>query len=42
MARRNDHSRDELRRMSLEAAETILAGEGAGALSVRRIAQSIG
>ena len=28
--------------MSLEAAEAILASEGAGALSVRRIAQSIG
>ncbi len=28
--------------MSLEAAEAILAAEGAGALSVRRIAQSIG
>jgi AcrR family transcriptional regulator len=28
--------------MSLEAAEAILAGEGSGALSVRRIAQSIG
>ena len=42
MARRNDHSRDELRKMSLEAAEDILSREGAGALSVRRIAQSIG
>jgi AcrR family transcriptional regulator len=42
VARRNDHSRDELRRMSLEAAEDILTREGAHALSVRRIAQSIG
>jgi AcrR family transcriptional regulator len=42
MARRNDHSRDEIRSMSLDAAEAILAREGAGALSVRRIAQSIG
>lgn len=42
MARRNDHSREELRSMSLEAAEQILATEGAQALSVRRIAQSIG
>lgn len=42
MARRNDHTREELRRMSLEAAENILAREGVGALSVRRIAHSIG
>jgi AcrR family transcriptional regulator len=42
VARRNDHSRDELRRMSLEAAEDILSHEGAHALSVRRIAQAIG
>ena len=42
MARRNDHTREELRRMSLEAAENILAHEGVGALSVRRIAHSIG
>ena len=42
MARRNDHSREELRRMSLEAAEDILTREGVHALSVRRIAKSIG
>jgi AcrR family transcriptional regulator len=42
VARRNDHSRDELRRMSLQAAEAILDEDGVGALSVRRIAQSIG
>lgn len=42
MARRNDHSRAELKRMSLEAAEEILSTEGAQALSVRRIAQRIG
>ena len=42
MAQRNDHSREQLREMSLAAAEAILASEGAGALSVRRIAQSIG
>lgn len=42
MARRNDHSREELRSMSLEAAERILDSEGVQALSVRRIAQSIG
>lgn len=42
MARRNDHSREELRHMSIEAAEKILTEEGAAALSVRRIAKSIG
>lgn len=42
MARRNDHSRDEIRAMSLAAAEAIVASEGVGALSVRRIAKAIG
>lgn len=42
MARRNDHSRDELREMALNAAEDVVANEGYSALSTRRIATAIG
>ncbi len=42
MARRNDHSREELRAMALDAAERILDDAGVQGLSMRRIAQSIG
>ena len=42
MARRNDHTRDELRTMALTAAESLLATGGPQSLSMRRIAQSIG
>jgi AcrR family transcriptional regulator len=42
MARRSDHSRDEIREMALRAAEQILADEGFGALSTRRVASAIG
>lgn len=42
MARRNDHSRDELREMALTAAEQLLDAQGAAALSTRKIAAAIG
>lgn len=42
MARRSDHSREQIREMALAAAETIVANEGLAALTARRIAQSIG
>jgi len=42
MARRNDHSRDEIRNMALEAAASIVDEAGFAGLSVRRIAQGIG
>ncbi|HYE38044.1 TetR/AcrR family transcriptional regulator [Methylocaldum sp.] len=42
MARRNDHSRDEIREMALKAAETIVEREGAAGLSTRKIANEIG
>ncbi|MEH6580033.1 MAG: TetR/AcrR family transcriptional regulator [Amphritea sp.] len=42
MARRNDHSRDELREMALSAAEQLLDQEGANALSTRKVATAIG
>ncbi|MBR9829718.1 MAG: TetR/AcrR family transcriptional regulator [Oceanospirillales bacterium] len=42
MARRNDHSRDELREMALSAAERVLQQEGFKALSARRVAADIG
>lgn len=42
MARRNDHSREELREMALAAAERIVVQEGAAALTTRKIAGEIG
>jgi AcrR family transcriptional regulator len=42
MARRNDHSREELREMALTAAENLLEQEGAAGLSTRKIASAIG
>jgi len=42
MARRNDHSRDEIREMALAAAEEIVASQGMEGLSARRVAQTIG
>jgi AcrR family transcriptional regulator len=42
MARRSDHSREEIRGMALAAAETIVANAGLPALTARRIAQAIG
>jgi len=42
MARRSDHSREEIRQMALEAAETIVAAEGYKGLSTRKVASAIG
>jgi len=42
MARRNEHSLDEIKAMVLDAAETIVIDKGYSALTVRRIAQQIG
>lgn len=42
MARRSDHSRDEMREMALNATEDIVAREGYAALSTRRVAAAIG
>lgn len=42
MARRSDHSRDEIHEMALLAAERLLETEGAGGLSTRKVATEIG
>lgn len=42
MARRSEHSQEEIRDMVLNAAETIVSEEGFPALKVRRIAMEIG
>ncbi|MGD8909470.1 MAG: TetR/AcrR family transcriptional regulator [Chromatiales bacterium] len=42
MARRSDHSRDEIREMALAAAEEIVATQGYQALSARKLAAAIG
>lgn len=42
MARRNDHSREEIREMALAAAEKIVAQQGLEGLTTRRVAQTIG
>ncbi|MGR9101483.1 MAG: TetR/AcrR family transcriptional regulator, partial [Gammaproteobacteria bacterium] len=42
MARRNEHSLDEIRMMVLDAAEAIAAEEGLSGLKVRKIAMEIG
>ena len=42
MARRSDHSRDEIREMAIAAAEQIVAAEGYGGLSARKVAGAIG
>ncbi|HEY0721321.1 MAG TPA: TetR/AcrR family transcriptional regulator [Gammaproteobacteria bacterium] len=42
MARRSDHSREEIRQMALEAAEAIVATEGYKGLSTRKVASAIG
>ncbi|QSA98213.1 TetR/AcrR family transcriptional regulator [Methylococcus sp. EFPC2] len=42
MARRSDHSRDELRDLALDAAESIVERDGVEALTARRIAGEIG
>ncbi|HEC06339.1 MAG TPA: TetR/AcrR family transcriptional regulator [Thiolapillus brandeum] len=42
MARRNDHSRDEIKEMALAAAEKIISTEGAKGMSARKVAAAIG
>lgn len=42
MARRSDHSRNEIHEMALLAAERILETEGTGGLSTRKVATEIG
>jgi AcrR family transcriptional regulator len=42
MARRSDHSREQIREMALAAAATLMATEGLPALTARRIARAIG
>ena len=42
MARRSDHTRDELRRMALDAARAIVEEDGLRGLSTRRLAKAIG
>jgi AcrR family transcriptional regulator len=42
MARRSEHSRDEIHAMALEAAERIVAAEGYSGLSARKVAAAIG
>lgn len=41
MARRSDHTRDEIRNMALDAAERIVAAEGYKGLSARKVAAAI-
>ena len=42
MGRRSEHSRDEIRRMAVEAATIIVEKEGASALTARKVAGEIG
>jgi len=42
MARRSDHSRDEIRTMALVAAEGLIAEQGFSGLSARKVAAAIG
>lgn len=42
MARRSDHSREEIREMALDAAQRLLDEQGSGALSTRKVASEIG
>jgi AcrR family transcriptional regulator len=42
MARRNDHSREEIREMALAAGEKIVAQDGYKGLSTRKVASAIG
>jgi AcrR family transcriptional regulator len=42
MARRSDHSRDEIREMALSAAERIIREQGHGGFSARKVAAAIG
>ena len=42
MARRNDHTREELHSMAIDATRTIIAQEGIEGVSARKVAQQIG
>lgn len=42
MARRSDHSREEIKEMALDAAEAIITEKGIEGLSARKVAQQIG
>jgi len=42
MARRSEHSQDQIKEMVLQAAEIIVSEEGVEALTVRKIAQEVG
>ena len=42
MARRSDHTREEIHQMALEAAESIASQEGLSGLSARKVAAKIG
>lgn len=42
MGRRNDHSREELTTLALEAGHAIVAADGIGGLTVRAVAERIG
>jgi AcrR family transcriptional regulator len=42
MARRSDHSREEIRQMALTVAESIVSREGYKGLSARKVAKAIG
>jgi len=42
MARRSDHSRDEIHQMALDAAEAIIVVEGYKGMSARKVASAIG
>ena len=42
MARRNDHSREELRQLALDAARFIIEAQGLAALSARKVAARMG
>ena len=42
MARRSDHTREQLHRMALAAARAIVTKEGLRGLSTRRIAKKLG
>ena len=42
MARRNDHSREQIQDMAIQAAITILNREGVAGLSTRKVARAIG
>jgi len=42
MGRRNDHTREELRELALQAAEQLVIKHGLGGLSTRKIAANIG